>query len=350
MRRGGYRYRQRIRRKNYGEYMRIVLAGNPNAGKSTLFNSLTGESRRVGNWHGVTVDEGEGSFNLGGKRVSLVDLPGLYTVRGSENEESVAEKFLVKGDYDIIVIVTEAKTVKRTARLVREIKAYGKPVILFVNLVKEFEKRGGKIFADKLSSSLGVPVFTGEAIDKTDVEKFKARLLSVESPRKGDGNEDYVVYPKTNADGIKYNPIFGCSCFLVAVFLTFYLAFGRYSPATYAGRFFTDYLGVKLTKMLITALSGRVSPFILGLITEGIIGGTFSFLRAGLLRRRFKQGRFGRQGDLYAYERLRLYRARRGFFFVDRRRRNKKENDTLPAVRKLLGAYPRVFVYRRQSL
>ena len=258
--------------------MRIVLAGNPNAGKSTLFNSLTGESRRVGNWHGVTVDEGEGSFNLGGKRVSLVDLPGLYTVRGSENEESVAEKFLVKGDYDIIVIVTEAKTLKRTARLVREIKAYGKPVILFVNLVKEFEKRGGKIFADKLSASLGVPVFAGEAIDKTDVETFKARLLSVESPRRGDGNEDYIVYPKTNADGIKYNPIFGCSCFLVAVFLTFYLAFGRYSPATYAGRFFTDYLGVKLTKMVITALSGRVSPFILGLITEGIIGGTFSVL------------------------------------------------------------------------
>ena len=258
--------------------MRIVLAGNPNAGKSTLFNALTGENRRVGNWHGVTVDEGEGDFYLGDKKVSIVDLPGLYTLRGSENEESVAEKYLLKKDYDIIVAVTEAKTVKRAARLVKELKACERPIIVFVNFVKEFEKRGGKIDADKLSRSLGVAVFAGEATDKGDIEKFRNRLLTVESPRKGDGNETYVIYPKTNAEGIKYNPIFGCFCFSVAVFITFYLAFGRYSPATLIGRFFTDYLGVKLTNVLITALSGRVSPFISGLVIEGVVGGTFSVL------------------------------------------------------------------------
>ena len=132
---------------------RIVLAGNPNAGKSTLFNSLTGRDRRVGNWHGVTVDEGDGVFYIGDEKVALTDLPGLYTVKGSDNEKSVAEKFLTAGDYDAIAVVTEAKTVKRAARLVGELKIFGKPIVIFVNLVAEFEKRGGFVDVGKLALS-----------------------------------------------------------------------------------------------------------------------------------------------------------------------------------------------------
>lgn len=258
---------------------RIVLAGNPNAGKSTLFNSLTGGDRRVGNWHGVTVDEGDGVFYIGDEKVALTDLPGLYTVKGSDNEKSVAEKFLTAGDYDAIAVVTEAKTVKRAARLVGELKIFGKPIVIFVNLVAEFEKRGGFVDVGKLALSAGVPVFAGEAINRADADRFKTGFLSDPPlPKAGDGNDDFVVYPDKQRRSPKLNPVFASIAFVAAVFFTFYFAFGRYSPITFLSGFISDVCVEKASNILKTALYGRVSPFLIGLITDGILVGVCSVL------------------------------------------------------------------------
>lgn len=109
--------------------MKVVITGNSNSGKTTLFNGLTGSNARVGNWHGVTVDIVEGKFRVGKKTIEAVDLPGLSSFDAYTMEESASIKFLEEGDYDLIINVIEALRLDAALTLTKSLIKLNKPII-----------------------------------------------------------------------------------------------------------------------------------------------------------------------------------------------------------------------------
>ncbi len=115
----------------------IALLGNPNVGKTTLFNALTGSNQHVGNWPGVTVDKKEGLFNSN----KIVDLPGIYALDTFSNEEKVSKKFLESGDVDLILNIVDASNLDRNLYLTMQLKDFKKPIVLLLNMNDIAEKK-----------------------------------------------------------------------------------------------------------------------------------------------------------------------------------------------------------------
>jgi len=133
--------------------MRVVaLAGNPNVGKTTIFNALTGMRQHVGNWPGVTVEKKEGVFEYKGERFLVVDLPGTYSLTAHSVDELVARNFLLNGNPDVVVNVVDATAILRNLYLTMEIFEMGlKNVIIALNKIDLAEKKGIKIDPVKMS-------------------------------------------------------------------------------------------------------------------------------------------------------------------------------------------------------
>ena len=148
----------------------IALVGNPNCGKTALFNALTGSRQKVANYAGVTVERKEGVFTSpGGTKVKLVDLPGTYSLRARSPAEAVTRDVVLgKMDNetlpDALVCVADATNLRLNLRLVLELKKLGLPIILALNMMDEAEKLGMNIDASELSAALGVPVVPTIAI------------------------------------------------------------------------------------------------------------------------------------------------------------------------------------------
>ncbi len=148
----------------------VALAGNPNVGKSTVFNLLTGLRQHTGNWPGKTVARAEGAFDLEGKRYKIVDLPGTYSLLGASPDEEVAREFLLFGRPDVTLVVTDATCLERNLALVLQILQITKRVVLCLNLMDEARARGLDIDARGIGRELGIPVVEtaarrGEGLD-----------------------------------------------------------------------------------------------------------------------------------------------------------------------------------------
>lgn len=150
---------------------RIAIAGVPNSGKTTLFNSLTGARQKVGNWPGVTVEKIEGSFPLRDTRVELVDLPGTYDLSPDTEDQKVAERVIRSGEYDLIVNVIDATNLSRNLYLTMDLLERTNQIIVLLNMLDVAEKEGIKIDIDRLSEDLGVPVIPVIAVNKGSVRK-----------------------------------------------------------------------------------------------------------------------------------------------------------------------------------
>ena len=157
--------------------MKIALAGNPNCGKTTLFNALTGASQHVGNWPGVTVEKKEGKLK-GHSDVTIQDLPGIYSLSPYTLEEVVSRDYLVNEQPDAILNIVDASNLERNLYLTTQLMELGVPVVVALNMMDEARANGGTIKIQQMAQELGVPVKfvgVGEGIDDLmpfDAENF----------------------------------------------------------------------------------------------------------------------------------------------------------------------------------
>lgn len=157
--------------------IRAALAGNPNVGKSTVFNALTGLRQHTGNWPGKTVAAAEGSFTYRGKSVSLTDLPGIYSLACRSAEEEAAREFLMTRP-DVTVVVCDASSLERNLILWGQIRAMGLCTILCVNLMDEAEKRGIRIDKDALRGAVDCPVVFTSARSNVGLNELRDAIVS----------------------------------------------------------------------------------------------------------------------------------------------------------------------------
>lgn len=143
--------------------IKIGLAGNPNSGKTTMFNNLTGAKQYVGNWPGVTVEKKGGKIR-GYKDVELVDLPGVYSLSPYTLEEVVTRNFMIEDRPDVVINIIDALNIERNLYLTTQILELGIPTVIALNMMDIIEKRGDKIDIDKLSQILGCPVVETSAL------------------------------------------------------------------------------------------------------------------------------------------------------------------------------------------
>lgn len=167
-----------IRKKNREDLV-IALAGNPNVGKSTLFNNLTGMNQHTGNWPGKTVGTAQGYCSSKNHSYVLVDIPGTYSLAAHSAEEEVARDFICHGGSDGVVVVCDATCLERNLNLVLQILEIHNRVLVCVNLLDEAKKKGIRIDLKRLSEELGVPVVGTVARDKKSLEKFLDQLDQV---------------------------------------------------------------------------------------------------------------------------------------------------------------------------
>jgi Fe2+ transport system protein B len=136
----------------------VALAGNPNTGKSTVFNTLTGLKQHVGNWPGKTVARAEGGFEFEGNKYKLVDLPGTYSLLSASTDEEIARDFILFGQPDCTIIVVDATVLERNLNLVLQILEITDKAVLCLNLMDEAHRKGIRINHKTLANDLGVPV------------------------------------------------------------------------------------------------------------------------------------------------------------------------------------------------
>ena len=157
----------------------IAIAGNPNCGKSALFNALTGIRQKTGNWPGVTVDRKEGHCRIDGREVTVIDLPGIYSLDASSLDEQVTRDYLLTHDADLVVNVVDATNLERNLYFTVQLLEMGVPLVVALNMMDVARKRGIQIDTAALAEKLGCPVVPVVATTREGLSELQARMLSV---------------------------------------------------------------------------------------------------------------------------------------------------------------------------
>ena len=169
------------------DILTLALAGNPNCGKSALFNALTGIRQQTGNWPGVTVERKEGTLELDGRPVRVIDLPGIYSLDAGSLDEIVTRDYLLSREADLIVNVLDAGNLERNLYLTVQLLEMGVPVVLALNMMDVARRRGIRIDTGRLSRELGCPVVPVVAVTKEGLTELMARALAAAGGREPAG-------------------------------------------------------------------------------------------------------------------------------------------------------------------
>ena len=186
----------------------IALLGQPNSGKSTIFNMITGSHQHVGNWPGKTVDKKEGTFKINGKQMILADLPGSYCLSAGSDEEVITRDYITKGNADLVLVMADASQLKRSLYMLADFVGMQVPAVLVLNMMDVAKGQGISIDTNKLSEKLGIPVVPMSAIKKNDY-KLLYQTIADNLERKQiikdnslDNVEDKMHYIDTLLEGV----------------------------------------------------------------------------------------------------------------------------------------------------
>lgn len=163
---------------------KIALLGQPNAGKSTIFNGLTGLKQHVGNWPGKTVEKKEGSFKADGQDILVADLPGSYSLSANSDEEIVTRDYIISGNADLVMIIIDASQLERSLYMMADYAGIKVPAVLVLNLMDVAEKKGLTIDVAALEKKLGIPVIPFVAADKKGYPELKKKLVKALNEKK----------------------------------------------------------------------------------------------------------------------------------------------------------------------
>ena len=289
--------------------MRIALTGNPNSGKTTMYNALTGRNDKIGNWAGVTVDRKESviksKYNESGKELIAVDLPGAYSMSPFTSEESITSSYVKNEHPDAIINIVDATNLSRSLFFTTQLLELGIPVVVALNKSDVNDKKGNKIDEKKLSEKLGCPVIKTVSTTDTGIKEAVAMAASLEGKgqkapyHQGDidlsskeevesadrkrfdfvngivkDTEDRKVLTKDKTKGdaidkVVTNPVLGLLIFAGIMFLVFYISqttVGTWLADILVGwiESFQEWAGEKL---------GDANPLLYALLIDGIIGG-----------------------------------------------------------------------------
>ncbi len=165
---------------------RFALAGNPNCGKTTLFNSLTGSTAHVGNWPGVTVEKKDGTYKKLEEPISIIDLPGIYSLSPYTNEEVISRNYILDENPDCVINIVDATNLERNLYLTTQLLEINVPVIVALNMMDVLQKKGSSIDAKVLEKELGVPVVEVSALKEDNLDELMKRAYEAsKTPREG---------------------------------------------------------------------------------------------------------------------------------------------------------------------
>ncbi|MBE6054525.1 MAG: ferrous iron transport protein B [Clostridium sartagoforme] len=267
----------------------VALVGNPNTGKTTVFNALTGAKQYVGNWPGVTIDKKYGFIN---KDIKIVDLPGIYAMDTYSNEEKISRSYLENEEVDLIINVVDATNLERNLYLTTQLMQFNKPILVLLNMMDIANKRGLNIDTDILAKSLGVKILPISAKNKSGLENICEEIniskginpnynIKFNSENDAYSYIDSIIkdasieagktgYLGEKIDKIVLNPILAYPAFLLALFIIFKFTFNWF------GQPLADALDGFVADVFTPFIQGLVansSAWFQSLIVDGIVAG-----------------------------------------------------------------------------